>query len=106
MDCKRHGPVLVGAALFLSACSFSSDWLLPSLTGEDPVGRSDKSAQQENPASAPKSARPGQRLVIDGAPASARRPRLAQSAPPRLGSTNFETPGVTAGKNTVTFVGH
>ncbi|MEE2759924.1 MAG: hypothetical protein VYE18_00575 [Pseudomonadota bacterium] len=105
MDRKKHGPILVGAALLLSACSFSSDWLLPSLTGEDPAGRSDKSAQQANPASAPKSARTGRRLVSDAVPALARRPQLAQTAPPRLGTTNFETPGVTAGKNTGTFVG-
>ena len=37
--------------------------------------------------------------------AAARRPVLAQSNPPSLGTPNFKAPGVTAGKNTGTFVG-
>jgi hypothetical protein len=103
MDCKRHGPILFAAALILSACSFSSDSLLPSLTGEDPSGASNKGAQQSTPKSAPA----GQQVASNGMPvaAAARRPVLAQSNPPSLGTTNFKAPGVTAGKNTGTFVG-
>ena len=103
MDCKRHGPILIGAALFLSACSFSSDSLLPSLTGEDPAGGSDRGVQQASPKAAPA----GQQLASSGTlvSASSERRVLAQSNPPRLGTTDFKTPGVTAGKNTGTFVG-
>jgi len=103
MDCKRHGPILIGAAVFLSACSFSSDSLLPSLTGEDPSGGSNRGAQQTSPKAAPA----GQQMASNGTPVSASsgRRQLAQSSPPRLGTTDFKAPGVTAGKNTGTFVG-
>lgn len=103
MDCKRHGPILIGAALFLSACSFSSDSLLPSLTGEDPSGGSSSGAQQASPKAAPA----GQQVASRGTPVSAApsRTQMAQSSPPQLGTTDFKAPGVTAGKNTGTFVG-
>ncbi|MBT3550242.1 MAG: hypothetical protein HOH80_11100 [Rhodospirillaceae bacterium] len=103
MDCKRHGPILIGAALFLSACSFSSDSLLPSLTGEDPAGGANSGAQQASPKAAPA----GQQLASNGTPVPAApgRTQMAQSSPPKLGTTDFKTPGVTAGKNTGTFVG-
>ncbi|MDP6426719.1 MAG: hypothetical protein QGH73_11380 [Rhodospirillales bacterium] len=101
MDCKIHGPILIGAAMILSACSFSSDSLLPSLTGEDPAGASSRGAQQ----SAPQKARAPQPVVAASTPARRPAPALAQRRPPRLGTTDFKAPGVTAGKDTGTFVG-
>jgi hypothetical protein len=44
-------------------------------------------------------------VVAASAPARRQAPALAQSRPPRLGTTDFKAPGVTAGKDTGTFVG-
>jgi hypothetical protein len=83
------------AAATLSACSFSTDSLWPSLTGDSP-----KSA-------APTQTVRGQAFKI---PASAgemmRQPTLGPAgAPPVLGSTNFVPPVITPGQQTGTFVG-
>jgi hypothetical protein len=83
------------AAATLFACSFSTDSLWPSLTGDSP-----KSA-------APTQTVRGQAFKI---PASAgemmRQPTLGPAgAPPVLGSTNFVPPVITPGQQTGTFVG-
>ena len=75
MDLNGFRPVLVGAALFLSGCTFADDSLFPTLTGGDPTGGARASAAGE----------PG--------------------APPALNNTNFQAPGVTEGRDTGTFVG-
>jgi hypothetical protein len=81
-------------ALLLSGCSYVSDELWPSLTGEDPAGGPAPVLSQQIPASAAE-ANPN--------------PVLGQSGPipaqPALGTTNFIVPGVTPGQATGTYVG-
>ncbi len=72
----------------LTGCSFSSESLLPSLTGEDPSGTSQQQAQA--PAARQQAA------PVRSQPAA---------QPPALGTTKFEPKGVTSGSNTGTFVG-
>jgi hypothetical protein len=84
MEFKGFRPVFVGAAIFLSGCTFADDSLLPRLTGGDPRGASTTpvpSQQAQTPA-------PG-----------------TMGNQPALGTTNFEPTGVTEGQNTGTFVG-
>ncbi len=69
---------LIGVTTLLGGCSFGSDALWPSLTGEDPAG-----------ATAPAAAPPPQ-----GVPQG-----------PVLGDTFFQSPGVTPGQPTGTLVG-
>lgn len=86
---------VLGAAFLLAGCSFASDALWPSLTGEDPAGE----AQQQAKAS-------GQRVQI--APSQAERsgaPTLSPAAPPILGTGTFQPQGITPGASTGTFVG-
>ncbi len=80
---------ILTTALALGGCSFASDALFPSLTGSDPAG--EESASSNQPA-----APPARAPVTAAAPAS--------PAPP-LGSVTFESPGVTPGQSTGTFVG-
>lgn len=82
---------LVGAAILLPGCSFTEDALLPSLTGEDPAGKSSTQAQP------PKSAAPK-----PGAPTE---PTRVVSSQPPLGTTDFKPTGVTPGAPTGTAVG-
>ncbi|WP_367182973.1 hypothetical protein [Ferrovibrio sp.] len=76
-------------ALLLSGCSYVSDELWPSLTGEDPAGGPSPVMSQQIPPSAAE-ANPN--------------PTLGQSGP-SLGTTNFVVPGVTPGQSTGTYVG-
>ena len=78
--------VLLSAALAggLGGCSFATDALWPSLTGDSPNG-----------------ARPQQLAIAPSAAESNPQPILS----PPLGSTNFAPPGVTPGQPTGTFVG-
>ncbi|MCR9256952.1 MAG: hypothetical protein NXI16_12765 [Alphaproteobacteria bacterium] len=75
----------IGAAVLLTGCSFASDSLLPSLTGEDPAPAS---AQAIAPSA-------GERT---GAP-------LIAAAPPRLNTGTFQPQPPTAANPTGTFVG-
>lgn len=86
-------------ALLLSGCSYVSDELWPSLTGEDPAGGAAPVMTQQIPPSAAE-ANPNPVLGQSG-------PAPAQTAPlqPTLGTTNFVVPGVTPGQSTGTFVG-
>ena len=76
----------LSVAMLLSGCSYVSDELWPSLTGEDPAGGGG-AVRQQIPASAAE-ANPNPTL-----------------SPPALNSTNFVPPGVTPGQPTGTFVG-
>jgi len=78
MDLIGFRPVLVGAALFLSGCTFADDSLFPTLTGGDPSG----------------GARSETAVNSNGV-----------RNPPALNNTNFQAPGVTEGRDTGTFVG-
>lgn len=77
---------LAALVLALSGCSYMSDELWPSLTGEDPAGQPGATVQQIPPSSAEANPQP----VL---------------TPPAMGSTNFTVPGVTPGQPTGTFVG-
>lgn len=93
MDCSKFRAMIVGAALFLPACSFSESALWPSLTGEDPAGGDAQQTSQQATAAAP---------------APAAQPATAGGAgtpPPQLGTTDFTPVGVTPGQDTGTFVG-
>ncbi len=92
MDLKNYRSILVSGTILLSGCSFASEALLPSLTGEDP-SKSEQLAQA-TPQTAPQAAQ------VQRAP----QPIPAQQ-PPAMGSSNFEPKGVTPGSNTGTFVG-
>ncbi len=81
----RQTVTVFGGAILLAGCAFSDEALLPSLTGEDPAGQQAQSQPQ------PVQAQP--------------RPTVPRAAPPGLGTTSFETPGVTAGTPSGTHVG-
>lgn len=90
MDYSKYRAMIVGAALFLPACSFSESALWPSLTGEDPAGETQPQVAQPVEA-----AQPAQPATGGGMGAQ----------PPRLGTTDFTPVGVTPGQDTGTFVG-
>ena len=86
---------LICAAVALSACSFSSDALWPSLTGKDPKT---PAATAQTAVKIPASAgeRSGQPTVNPGS---------STLAPPILGTSTFVPPTITPGQTTGTFVG-
>jgi len=85
---RRIAPV-AAAVLFLGACAFADEALLPSLTGEPAP-----SAQTQAAAPAPQ------------APTQTPAPRAQPSGAPSLfGSSNFESPGVTNAQPSGTHVG-
>ncbi len=86
MTIRKYRPLVFTAAIWLSGCSFASESLWPSLSGEDPSGAAPQAAQVQPVRPAP-------------------RPAIAAQRPPALGTTNFKAPGVTPGQNTGTFVG-
>ncbi len=92
MTIKINRSIVVSATVLitglLAGCSFSSDSLLPSLTGEDPSASNTQQAQASTP----------QRQTQP-----ARTQRATQ--PPSMGTSKFEPTGVTSGSNTGTFVG-
>ena len=81
----RRTVTVFGGALLLTGCAFSDEALLPSLTGEDPAGQQAQAQPQ------PVQAQP--------------QPIAPSAVPPGLGTTSFETPGVTAGTPSGTHVG-
>jgi len=86
---SRKSLVLVLSTLFvLGGCSYASDVLWPSLTGESPSGgKQAQAAKQPIPA------------------AGAEGNQAPTFTPPQLGSTQFTPPAVTPGAPTGTFVG-
>ncbi|MGO8867761.1 MAG: hypothetical protein ACLQME_14790 [Alphaproteobacteria bacterium] len=87
---------LVGVVLLLGGCSFASENLLPTLTGEEPSG---KAKAQET--TAPAAATPP--AAAQAAPTT---PVATQpAAPPQLNTTNFQPVPVAAGQPTGTAVG-
>ena len=86
---------LICAAVALSACSFSSDALWPSLTGKDPKTPA-TTAQTVVKIPSSVGERSGQPTVYPGG---------STLAPPILGTSTFVPPTITPGQTTGTFVG-
>ena len=76
----RRTVTVFGGVLVLTGCAFSDEALLPSLTGEDPAGQQAQAQAQPQPI-------------------------VPRTVPPGLGTTSFETPGVTEGTPSGTHVG-
>ena len=86
---------LICTAVALSACSFSSDALWPSLTGKDPKTPA-TTAQTVVKIPSSVGERSGQPTVYPGG---------STLAPPILGTSTFVPPTITPGQTTGTFVG-
>ena len=95
---SRFSALVVVTTLLLSACSFTEEALWPSLTGEDPAGKSVK-AQTNKTVSTQQAATSIPKRV------ATQTQKIPQTAQPKLGKTNFQPQGVTPGPNTGTFVG-
>ncbi len=93
--------LVLSAGFALSGCSFAADALWPSLTGKDPSGGKNQSAQRVDikPSAAERNPQP---TVAAPRPAA---PGPAPAPPPPLGTTNFVPPKVSPGQSTGTFVG-
>ncbi len=96
MTLKNNRSIVVSATVLitglLAGCSFSSDSLLPSLTGEDPSGGTQTSQVQAKAS------------VQQPAPVRMQQP-AQRTQLPVMGTSKFEPKGVTPGSNTGTFVG-
>jgi len=84
----RLRAAIFGLAALVGGCSFASDALFPSLTGEDPAGEGR-----------------GEPVAIKPSAAEANAQPTLSSTPPALGSSSFQPSGVTPGQSTGTFVG-
>ncbi len=91
MTLWKTGAVVLGAALFLGACSFSDDVLWPSLTGEAPSGSAASTSTTAAAATQPA--------------AGATTAPVTPATPPPLGTTSYDAVPVTSGPPTGTFVG-
>lgn len=92
MSFRTSHVALLSASLFLAGCSFASETLWPSLTGEEPSGQ----AQGEKVEVAKSEAEKLQTPTFSPP---------APAPPPPLGTTDFQPPSVTPGQPTGTFVG-
>ena len=97
MTPSRNIAMLVGVAILVSGCSFVSDSLWPTLTGNDPKEPAPRASTQAARQSAQSPARP-KAQPLRAQP----QPRVA---PPRLGTTSFVPRPATPGSPTGTFVG-
>ena len=97
MVLNRSSLVVLGAmVLLLGGCSFSSDALWPSLSGEDPAGSAQTSGQT-----------PSQVAIQPSAGETSGQPLSASAQQPlSLNSTNFEVQPPRPGAATGTFVGN
>ncbi len=92
---------LVGVGVLLGGCSFASDSLLPTLTGEEPSGKA-KTEASAQPAAQAAAAPAGATSAAAGAPGEV----TTQPAPvPQLNTTNFQPVPVESGSSTGTAVG-
>ena len=94
----RSQLAVICATAALSACSFSSDALWPSLTGDDPKAPPATAQGAGQAVQIPASA--GER---SGQPTMS--PGVSPAAPPALGTNTFVPPPITPGQTTGTFVG-
>ena len=83
----RRSASVSAALLFLGACAFTDEALLPTLTGEPAPSSQNQATPSTASAPAPQAA------------------ESSNSAPPLFGSTNFEAPGVTTAQPSGTHVG-
>ena len=84
----KNSSIVVVIGILLSGCSFVSDGLFPTLTGENPTAK--------------------QNIKTNIPPARAEsnaQPTLSLTPPPALGRTNFIPPKVSQGTTTGTYVG-
>ena len=92
--CSQFAVVCAVAAV--SACSFSTDSLWPSLSGKDPKA----------PAASGQNAAQAARTATQIPPtASSQQPGVSPPSPPILGTSTFVPPPITPGQATGTFVG-
>ncbi|WP_291002116.1 hypothetical protein [Ferrovibrio sp.] len=89
---------MLGLLALLGGCSYVSDELWPTLTGEDPTGKPTMVSQIAPPSAAEGNPQPTL------SPPQAQQPAFAQAAP-LFGGNNFQPVGVTPGQPTGTFVG-
>ncbi len=104
MAFSKFRVIAVGSALFLSGCSYATDVLWPSLTGDDPSPAPSSSPSQAPP---PPTAQPQQGLQprpVQQVQFPTPAPVIGTAQPP-LGSSTFSPAGVTPGAPTGTFVG-
>ena len=92
MAIYRSRVAAVGAALFLSSCSFATDALWPSLTGKEPSERAQGETVQISKSAAETMSTP---TLGPG----------SSAPPPALGTTSFQPPPVSGAQPTGTFVG-
>jgi hypothetical protein len=97
---RRRAALNAASALalvsLLSACSYVTDELWPSLTGEDPTG---KPVLSQQIAPSPAESNPQPTLSMN------QQPQQPMPVPPQLGNTAYQPVGVTPGQPTGTFVG-
>lgn len=92
MVLNRSSLVVLGATvLLLGGCSFSSDALWPSLSGEDPAAANQTPTQVQ---------------IAPSAGEASGQPVIASGQPPALNTTNFEVQPPRPGAATGTFVGN
>ena len=87
---------VVCAAAAVSACSFSTDSLWPSLSGKDPKAPAE---------SGQNAAHAAQTATQIPPTASSQQPGVSPPSPPILGTSTFVPPPITPGQTTGTFVG-
>ena len=96
----RSTLALFSAAALLSGCSFASDALWPSLTGDEPAAE----ASQQVPIQ-PSVAEANQQPTLGPTAQAAPAPPGLPAPPPALGTTNFAPQPITNTPTTGTFVG-
>jgi hypothetical protein len=90
MTGKRSWATIAGAVVLLAGCEFVDEALVPTLAGEDPAAKNEAEPQQ---------------VAIPASAAEANTQPTISAAPPQLGETRFEPPGVTPGEVTGTAIG-
>ena len=95
--------LVLGMAFAVAACGFAEESLWPTLTGEDPSGKTSSKSAQSTPA---KPATTAQRSGQSAAKiTNAGRAPAPGGNQPALGNSNFKPSGVTPGQPTGTIVG-
>lgn len=96
----RRTASVLSVVIILSGCSFTEEALFPSLTGEDA-----ENGEAQQTAGTQGAAQPGQPQLITSEQQAQPPAGVQPGAPPLLGTTVFESPGVTPGQSSGTHVG-